>query len=466
MRRKTAFIVGLAFVLGFIARHLFGADPSMEVRASLADSRQQRHQRTTRYFTTYNIPPDDRKAVVAVLNYELNAVSRARTIQYVREIPQGIAGPIDPKDATPTLYAIDLQQLGIDPKFWEALVSDNEPYFHVPAKAVNPLTGKVEDSYTAAGHTGIADAESLRYITGSGGAVVRADWFIARLSKPPHYHIWAGIPATRAEFNKLFAVDDATIIALGANKGANILRSGVTLRERRVSRWQSPLGGYWVTYDSEENKDPKRDPFKTPGFDIEADASEHIAAKANGLHLFGLYNRKGQRQDTVPDKIAKHPDSPHGDGILVNFSSCVACHTNGGLQPFGNDMKTLLRGRVDLNLPAKDADELAAFYSTDKLAKQLPRDREDYDEAVQLAIGNDFKPGDLPKMFAKVISTYASDTVTQATAMRELGVDSLEALKFSTDPHILALVEGLEIQRSKWEVGFNEAMTLVKGVRR
>jgi len=359
-----------------------------------------------------------------------------------------------------SLVRIDLAAYAIESKSWESLIADLEPVFHVRSQAVNPTTGKVETVYTDAGHVGLEWAAALRQMTGSTGAIVRADWFIVRATSPPHYYSLAGVPDTLDGWYKSLGADAETIVKLRANKGANLFRSGVTHKPRRLTRWQGPLGGVWQTYDSEESRDVRKDPFRTPGFDGAADAGEHIATKANGLHLFGLYSLPdGKRQDAVPDRIAKDDSDPLADGRLVASVSCIRCHIESGLRPFHNDMKAILARGVDLATTPEEADKLAAFYTTDKLERQLDRDREDYADAVLKATGGKLDAKKLPDAVARVVREYQYYQVDLATAKRELG--GVAGLQRSSDPYILAIVTGHKINRAQWEGSYAEAAFLV-----
>lgn len=440
MRKQTIIFVA-GFLLGLMAGHLFGA-PSDEVRAAVADLQTnvpKERWATTRYLSLANVPAEERKNVSAVVGFVCNSVGKAATISSA--------------DAPGELLRIDLARFGISQTAWEALCSDREPYFHIRTKVIDPKTGKETIVHTDAGHVGLEQAAKLRAMTGSTGAILRADWFILRATTD-HYYSLAAIPDTLAGWYASLGVDAKTISALAANRGANLLRSGVTQKPRRLSRWQGPLGGVWNTYDSAATDDPRHDPFRFPGFDGAYDAGEFIAAKANGLHLFGLYNAAGKRQDSVPDAIAKDDSDPVGDGRLVPMLSCVRCHTGDGFRAFNNDQDDLLK-----HLKSYDADRLAAFYDTARLSKELTRDQEDYAAAVEKATGG-MKAKELPAALGKIVRSYAYEQVTPEQAMRDLGVANIGVLIVSNDPYLLLLNEGKSINRQAWEQSFWEAATL------
>jgi hypothetical protein len=431
---------------------LLAAGPASELAAAvddLARNVEPRDWRTTRYVSFYHVAEKERAAQRAVLAYVLNSVSRAATL-----IPQRIA-----EGESTALVRIDLEDYKLPEETWEALVADREPYWHLTTEVLDPATRKKTTVYTDGGWVGLEAARRLREMTGSGGAIVRGDWLIAKATTPPHYYRLAGIGATLAEWQKLVGVDAKTIVALRANRGANLIYSGVTRQPRRISRWQGPVGGAWQTYDT-FGDDPAKDPIRNPTFSGGYDASEHIAAKANGLHLFALFDAKGARQDTVPDRLAKDDTDPHGDGVLVPMLSCVRCHVEDGLRPFADDQRRLHEGGAKLLAADKDTAEiLSAFYDSAKLEKLAARDREDYAEAVAQATGG-LTVKQLVAALADVYGGYQNALVDPARARRELGIDDLRSLAASRDPVLLALVAGMSVQRKQWEASFAEAALL------
>jgi hypothetical protein len=450
LRRLLMF--GLFVALSIAARPLLAAGPASELAAAVYDLARNvapAQWRTTRYVSFYHVSEQQRAEQRAVLSFVLNSVSRqARLIWPV--VVDGTSG---------SLIRIDLDDLKLPAETWEALVADREPYWHITTEVLDPRTGKRTAVYADGGWVNLDAARRLREATTSGGAIVRGDWLIAKATTPPHYYRLAGIGESLAEWQKLVGVDQKAIVALRTNHGANLITSGVTRKPRRISRWQGPAGGVWQTYDT-FGDDPAKDPLRDPTFAGGYDASEHIAAKANGLHLFALFDAKGVRQDAVPDRLAKDDTDPHGDGVLVPMVSCVRCHVEDGLRPFVDDQQRLLAGDVKLLAADKDtAESLAAFYNAARLEKQTARDREDYAAAVVEATGG-MTTKQLVAALTEVFGAYLNQLVTPERAARELGVESLESLRVSRDPILLALTAGISVQRQQWEASFAEAALL------
>lgn len=437
-----------------IAVSLFCGTPASEVAAAVADLRTlpAEEQPHVRYLSVYNIPPGERGDVMAAVSYTLNAVSRGPVI--VR--PRWVEGSNLIRWSLLN-YAPRADDLTAFSAAYEGLVSE-DPYWHLRTEVLDPETGKQQTVFTDGGWVGLDTAAELRNRTGSAGAVLRADWFVARVNAPPHYYRFADVPETRQAFFDALGVDVDVIDRIGADQGANLFHSGVTHKVRRIVRRQGPLGGAWETFDVAAST-PERDPFRNP-FEFTYDAGEHIAARANGLHIFALYDSAGRRADTVPDVIAKDDSDPHGDGVLIPMISCVRCHVGcEGLHSFPNDQRRLLEAvaRLAAETP-EQAFRLEQFYRDRRLERQLPRDREDYAAAVEQATGMDADQA--AAAVARVYRRMEFELVTPATAAAELCSDNLAALAASNDPVLLALVAGMNIQRDQWEASFAEAALL------
>lgn len=437
-----------------MAVSVFCATPASEVAAAVADLRGLaiEQQPYTRYLSVYNFPLDERDDILAAVSYTLNAVSRGPLI--VR--PQWVKGSNLIRWSLLN-YAPQADDLIAFSAAYEALVSE-DPYWHLKTEVLDPKTRKKTTVFTDGGWVGLEAAAELRNRSGSAGAVLRADWFVAQVNAPPHYYRFAGVPETRQAFFSGLGLDLATIDRIGADEGANLFRSGVTNRVRRIVRRQGPLGGAWETFDVVSST-PERDPFRNP-FVFTYDAGEHIVAKSNGMHVFALYDAAGNRADSVPDAIAKDDSDPHGDGVLIPMISCVRCHVGcDGLHRFSNDQRTLIDAGAKL---AADTPQRAyrfeQFYRAKRLDRQLPRDREDYAAAVQEATGLDSDRA--AAAVARVYRRAVFDVVSPERAAAELCQEDLSLLAGSNDPVLLALVAGMSVQRDQWEASFAEAALL------
>jgi hypothetical protein len=407
-----------------------------------------------RYLSMYNLPPEQWDGMTASVSVALNTLSRAlslRTPMVNRVHPSLLV-----------VYWESWFQLPL--RGWEAMAS-REPYWHLQTEVLDPKTKKKKLVVTDGGWVDLSAAASLRLATNSVGAVLRADYFLAKsmttLDGGLYYEL-AGIPPKEDDFFKLVGINRAEVeksVGL-ATIGANTYKSDVTRKPRRVVRWQGPLGPLWQTFDTDVAS-PDKDPFINP-FEFVYAASEIIAAKPNGAHYFGLYNAKGELQKTVPDNIAKDHRDLVGSGILAPAVACMRCHDTGGWLSVRNDQKRLLAPPVELYLGKEEqADKLRAFYDSPKANVQLARDREDYELAYQSLVG--VAAGQANIRLAGFFDTYLYGEVTAAVAAAEVGLaveDFLERMKFAQSPTLLSLLKGIGVQRQQWDSAFQEAAIL------
>jgi hypothetical protein len=440
--------------------------------------------------------------VSAVASYTLNALSRSRAI-------------VSPKRITDTLLRFDIEHYTTEKTAthdwlaaWEKIV-EIDPYWHIRTDVVAAgkiLPGLPESLSHAvftfrpksnvpspkppdltrhstldiqpqtitvnSGWVDLAAAARLQQLTASTGALLRADHFIAAAAVPPRYYEFAGVAPKESDFLESLGVDVQRIEQLRANAGANLILSGVTRKPRRIVWQQGPFGGVYTTLDVERvaaDRDPIRRPLSADGLALEYDASEWFAMRANGLWLTALFNRAGQRQDSVPDRVAKDTSDPATDGIVVPLLSCIRCHREGGLRPFRDDQHALLADGIELGtLREKDARRVVEFYDEPRLQRQIEFDRETYSRAVARATAG-MRPPDLADALARTAREFLYTPVKPEQAARELGtnLDSMRrSLISSRDPILLMLCADRSVLRGQWESSFAEAAVLVGSARR
>lgn len=419
----------------------------------------------TRYVSFANVPARERAEAAAALSFVLNSVSRADVIARPTVVPA----------SDERLWRISLADYALPAEVWEFLAS-HDPYWHLRTQVVPPATTTrntktkpaVQTVVTDGGWLDLTVAARLRELSLSSGALLRGDYFLTKATTTADagvYYELAGIGADEATFFRELGVDVRAIDRLRADEGANMIRSLVTFKPRRVVRRQGPLGGAWHTYDTAAAT-PERDPIRNPTSFV-YDAGEHIAAKRNGLHLYALFDAVGKRQASVPDVIAKDTSDPHGSGIVVPMISCVRCHLEDGLRPVANDQRKLARSGIELYAASpSEAQRLASFYLSD-LEKKLTRDREDFAAAVATATGG-MKPSAVATALVRCVRLYQDELVDRAAAARELGVDEATftaAMRSSHDPILLGLAAEIAVGRKQWDASFAEAAVLVVAAR-
>lgn len=405
------------------------------------------------------------------LNYLLNAISRSRVIRPAKVV----VGQADGK----ALLRIDLAGYANQRErstylelvsAWERLAGD-DPYFHIKTQVA--LAGE-KDAKTITvdgGWVNLPNAVALRQATGSIGAVLRADYIISRMAAEDYYS-FAGVQQKQGDFLTFQGVQRDVIEKLAADTAANLFRSNVTHKPRRVVRLPGPTGSVWITLDVDAES-PDRDPIRNP-VDVAGpvgkqrfnfQASEIFYARPNGMWGVALYDAKGERQASVPDKVAK--DTEAQDGIVQPLISCIRCHSThgkGGLQAFTDDQKPLLTGEAAIlkSYVPEVAQRVAELYDPARLNREIERDREDYEDAVKRACNcDDLKA---TQCLSGTYARYVYDPVGRSTAAAECGVDSkvfVARTAVSTDPIILALRSGKPVTRKSWESSYSEAMLRV-----
>lgn len=456
-----AFVV-VAFVLGLLCgRAVFGQTPAAELQTAIADLETRVPPPawpTTRYLSLSNVPRQRWDEASAAVSLTLNLVSRSARLARPETLP-GTGG---------RMLRIDLAWYGLPAAVWEAMVSSGEPYWHVRTQAAPP--GKPADKpvtvYTDGGWVGLETAARLREKTQSGGAVARADWFVAKAITTVDggfYYELTGI-ADFADANSLYehlGIDFKASDRLNAEAWSLLVRSDVTNKFRRVIRRQGALGGAWKTEDSIDET-AEEDPLRNP-LGRRHDASEHVLAKQNGLPLFALFDRDGKPVDVAPQNLATDHTAAHGDGQLAPALSCLACHREDLLRPLGNDLRRLLARDVEAYFArAEDAEKASAFYERD-MQLALRRDREDFAAAVA-AVSGGLEASEVAGDLVTLYRSYAFEPVTPERARAELGLRREQVLREvwgqSIDPVLLALCEGISVQRKQWEASFAEAAML------
>ncbi|HEX4132465.1 MAG TPA: hypothetical protein VHZ24_20710 [Pirellulales bacterium] len=438
---------------------IVGLTPAEAVAAALVDvpSLPAGTQGQTRYLVLTSSTHDERRQQAQAVSFLLNSVSRSRVI--VQPIVVGAESALLRFDLA--AYADFRQPETYTQLFtaWERLAKD-DPYFHIRTQVA--AGSKIDEVTTDVGWIDLAAAKKLRELTGSFGAVLRADYFVATVGGAAYYE-WAGIPEHEADFYKLFGVDTATVNRLAADSAANLFRSHVTNKPRRIIERPGVFGTVLQTKDVDRespDRDPLRNPidFQTQRFDFQA--SELFALGANKLWRVALYDAQGNRQATVPDRVAK---DFAGDGIIAPLVSCLRCHErNGGragLQPF-HDSQTELINAVGLSTYVPEvAQRIGQLYDPMRMDKAMTRAREDYAEAVAMATGG-LSPAETTDLLVEMYASYLDHPVTPEQAAYELGIEHkqlAEALAGSRDAITLAVGAGMIVNRAAWASAFGDA---------
>lgn len=443
----------------FLTMSLLGT-PNAVAQAVVADLEQvpEVERATTRYLC-YGVAEE-----FIAASYVLNAVSRGKIIVK----PVHVRAKIVRLNLASYANLREENSVAELRNAWEWLVAE-DPYFHLTTQ-VALADGKVKTVTVDGGWIDRATSEKMRVLSGSAGAVLRADFFVSRVSEAVDYYRFAGVPGKEADLFAKLGVKVEDLNALAADSAANLLISKVTDKPRRIKHLPGPLGGIWFTKDVEKVS-PDRDPIRNP-IDFEGpvgkqkfnfDATEVFAMKPNGFWLLALFNAKGELQNSVPDKIAK--DTTSHSGVLQPLISCIRCHElhggSAGLQPFSDDQYPLISGEAAIlkSYVPDVAIRVAETYNPMRLTKEQSRDREDYEDAVVEATGVSTKAA--AEALSKSYFWYVERPVTRKIAALECGLSEeqfVEKMAVSTDPVVLALRAGREVKRASFESSFQEIM--------
>lgn len=346
---------------------------------------------------------------------------------------------------------------------------------------------------TYGAHCGLEQSVLLQGLTKSNAAVVRYDYFIAKVLTTLDdglYYDFVGIVAnpgggktSQEAFFASLGVDEKIIENLRSDQRAAMFRSNVTGKPRRIDAFQGPnvrpgvgSGLITVTRDmADENIGPNGDPFRNL-LVLKDDAREVIAERPNGMHIFALFDGKGNLQRAAPDNVVKDHSvpAPHTARLQPSIS-CIRCHgPNQGFQPFRNEVQVMRNGLLDIfdDLQSRKAipetlDRLAGLYAGD-LTKAINRGRDDYADAVFITTEG-MSVSEVSAAVSTIYGNYYYDMIDAQVALRELGFDvpkehsvtylnqfvpplQRDVLGISPeDPIIGALKSGLSINRSQWE---------------
>jgi hypothetical protein len=429
--------------------------------------------KNVRFLSLATIPDEEKPIAAAVASFALNSLGDAGYIKRPEWVPGTNLVAFNLRD-----YANSEATYKVAWETWERMAGA-EPYFHVQqqvAEEVESKDAKGKAVVSTEVKTVTIDApwidadltKHVRETSASIGPVMRLEYWLSQVMQPPHYYTLAGVPQTEEEFLKLLGIDAAEVRSLGRDKGANVVSKVAFGRSRRVSSYVGPYGALWVTKDvfaTREKRDAIRQPLNTSRNPttgelvklFEYDAGEFIASKANGLHLFALYDAQHQRQDAVPlggpgKSIARDTseDHPGFDGVVVPGLSCIRCHTESGLRPI-DDVQSTLPGIAAL----PDAQAILSFYNPPQLQLRLKQARENYALAVSEAC--DLSSEQVAAGLGSLVRTQLYELVTDERAAQECGCDLgvfIRAAELTSDPYAQLLAQGKAVHREAWEATF------------
>jgi hypothetical protein len=464
----------------------------------------------TRYLTIYPVAKDKRENYIRILNFWMNSLSRNPQIVLATRVP----GTDD------TMLRIDMRDYYWDPKAWDKLVEGDtyflarlvrtrkvvqqaeevyeEPIYEVRKTQVLVPNGKGTYRYETKEERvqtgtrkvtrvkeGAAKDEQERVMAAGPWIepAVSADLiamsqstypimhglvFFAETNQDDVYKKFLAVGDKEKDFQKLVDGDPDVVAKLYSDRQGTVSFSGVTLRNRRLTRLPTRVGVrggyYWFTTDT--RKDAAKQNYLEILLDRgpeNFDATEQIASLPNGLQAYALFNNQGDRQTEAPPDIAGDKSSTNNDLRVRNPLSCVRCHVE-GIIPF-KSVYPRLRKTIKIEAYLKeDLQRLDQLYGAD-LADVFEFDQAIYAKAVKKA--TNMTPLEVAKLHAQVYHEWDESPVNLATVAADLGVTpevARKVLEKSERASLLVLLDKEDpeaITRAQWRALFPEAAVLL-----
>lgn len=389
----------------------------------------------------------------AALSKALNSLSTSSSI----DLPVAI-------DENETVFRIMLDDYGWTQEKWDTML-EKYPYGHLP-NARDPE----RDIFDRIDRTLGANFDRMYPI--------RADWFIARATRPELYHMFLDIPEKVADLESRLGVDRANDLKKGNLIRGGVLVSRISSQNRVVDRHEANNGSYWISYDfaKEAGKaniavrplGPDHDDPALDLFEFQHDGGEIIFHLNNGLQGYMLITNEGDRIDVGPTSIVADVAKASGTTEIINGLSCMSCHKN-GTKEF-KDVIHFAHG-VENAAAVKMIDTI---YDQDEMQKWLADDQEDHLKLLKRTMGpflqvaedEDKKIDEFPEPITYVAHMY-DQYMTVAEVAAELGFDDKLRVNLR-DPDLIQLGLGLldpRFQDKEGDIVYKRAMwdTIVDG---
>jgi hypothetical protein len=434
---------------------------------------------TTRFIWLGHLSPKARESLTRVLAGHINGLSTEPDISLPVAVP-GTAG---------ALLRINCEDYGEG--YWFKVferLKDEDPYFHAAAVETVVEVVEVQVQYgrkLSSGkwvdlETRVEKQQRKRLVrkeqgqapwiketpeqkaalkilveaTQSEVPIVLGDWFLTRSAiqaeRAAGYYDFLGVK-NEADFLKLVASVQGNKKRKGLREAVS--RSGIVPSPRRIAVFDAPGLHHYKTFDQFENDArDKKNPLRVLDDDnFEFAASEQYGGLPNGLWTTGLFDNKGVRQDSVPDKITGHKFSLGNNTRLHVNKDCLSCHNpKGGLMPIDAWVRGLYAAGYDLTkaYDPKTARDLRQKYRKE-LEGPMEGDREAY--ARVLFTTTQMTPAKYGVAYQAAFDDYEYGPVTAARAAALLGVSEAKMRaefkktfdRWGTlDPILLGIVSG------------------------
>lgn len=339
-------------------------------------------------------------------------------------------GKVTMVDPAGTIFRVDLRKTDWDLATWRKVLKDY-PYgldffdaeLQQISKAINELTDPLQND---------------------GIPFLRADWFVARASRPPAYHDLLGIPETLAELEKKLEVNSQQDFLQDNLLRAGFAGSGVSRHNRLIDRHIGQNTAYYYKSFDFLNSfgrgvlfrfplGPKFEGNKFNDLAFEHAGNEMVFSLPNGMQGYMITNAEGERIDEAPVALVRDLNEFSGSPAIVNGISCMGCHKQGVL-----DYKDTVADGYRLN-GGENGLKVTQIFARDEQLSVVRADRRRFLNTLDELIGPLLKQGedknatieDFPEPIAALARRYEKDLGPEDIA-RELGVENLADINFKT----------------------------------
>ena len=363
--------------------------------------------------------------------------------------------PAKVRQVGPSLFALDLEDIGWAAFQWEQALEDYPYRTDYPA---NPSFKKLKD------------------LTREKLPIVRADWLIREVTRPQKYYELLQLPENERALEAMFDTRGARIDFQDDIRKGDVVRlgfnaSGVALNKNRIlerheleyrlSRHGKVAGYFWRSYDTKTTTGRGNyfgfplTIFEDPAFAFSYDGGEMIWSLPNGFQAYYLANNKGNRINDGPiDLVSGTRARP----VISNGISCMDCHSQGLILKQDEIREHVLKSAFP-----ESAKTLVSntYIPVNEMTAQFDKDRAIHAKALQ-AMG--ISPTATDPVNALVYA-YEAD-LTPELAAAEIGKSLTELASLlrgsSFENGILGgILTGRNVSRTDWEDEFPKLVDLL-----
>lgn len=434
-------------VLRQIRDHLQNLNPT--------DRQHQRYFSLHHLHNNPGVTNDDLRVYRAAFVKLINSLTRRSEIV----LPQMIDAPADNKFAG-NIFVLDLRTVGWKLEDWRSVLKIY-PYGISWNDQRREISGDID--------------RLIGDLVTDGIPYVRADWFVANASRPPHYHRLLELPDTVEALESSLGVDMIGDFRNNQLDRSGFAGSGVSHSNRLVDRHVGRNTRYYYkSYDFGRSfsravlfRFPLGPRFEGNEFDrfaFEHDGGEVVYALPNGFQGYFITDGEGKRLDEAPVNVVRDLTEISGSPVVVNGISCMGCHRV-GVNPYSDSVRSLSA------MTAEARDKVQELYVTKEESDAfIERDRRRFAQAVAEAVAPYlFKGGKvegdlvgaidkMPEPINEIARKYQREMTAEEAAM-ELGLQSADdlraAIRISQQLQELGLgalaEEGRTIPRAMWD---------------